>query len=77
MRPNRRWSTELSILLKPSVFFSEDSIHHDATESTEVILNCSLCGLSMLASKATLENLEYGRDIVVLAVENFRGRVSG
>ena len=49
----------------------------DATEPTKVTMNCSLGVLSMLASKGTLENLENRREVVAMAVENFRSTVRG
>ncbi len=77
MSPNRRWSTKLFALLKSNVLLTEDSVHRNVTEPTKVTMNFSLGVLSMLASKGTLENLENGREIVALAVENFRCTVRG
>ncbi len=52
-------------------------MHRDATEPTKVTMSCSLGVLSLLATRGTLENLESGREVVAMAVENFRGTVRG
>ncbi len=75
--PGRLWSNELRKLLNTNVLWSSDSTLLNATEPTDVVLSCSLGILAMLASKVTMDNLEKDREIVTLAVENFRGTVRG
>ena len=65
------------MLLRAKVLWTSDSTHQNATEPTDVVLRYSLGILMMLASNVTIYNLERDREVVTLAVENFRGAIRG
>ncbi len=68
-----RWSVAQPEAIENAVFMLDDTVHTNLTEPPLVSLTSSLGCLALVASGTTMENLERGRQTLVLAVENVRG----
>ncbi len=72
-----RWSVALPEAIKNATFTLQDTVHTNVTEPTSVSMTTSLGCLALVASRSTVENLERGRETLVLAVENVHGYFRG